>query len=169
MCRASNSPKEPADETFPLTLPHRAASGSPLCSLLSFAALSSAALAAGDQPTEAEAERLLALRREALALEHGEGVPKDAARAARLYCDGARAGDAEAQFNLGWMYANGRGIERDDARAAYFFNLAAKQGHPQSRNMLRLLGEPTAEVARVHAPAAAACRRGAGCAPAAEQ
>ncbi|MEF8698668.1 MAG: transglycosylase SLT domain-containing protein [Candidatus Accumulibacter sp. UW26] len=117
-----------------------------LGSLLSFAALSSAALAAGDQPTEAEAERLLALRREALALEHGEGVPKDAARAARLYCDGARAGDAEAQFNLGWMYANGRGIERDDARAAYFFNLAAKQGHLQSRNMLRLLGEPTAEV-----------------------
>jgi TPR repeat protein len=73
-------------------------------------------------------------------------VPKDAARAARLYCDGARAGDAEAQFNLGWMYANGRGIERDDARAAYFFNLAAKQGICSRSNMLRLLGEPTAEV-----------------------
>jgi len=92
--------------------------------------------------SEAEAERLAALRKEAQSYEHGEGVPKDYARAARLYCDGARLGDAEAQFNLGWMYANGRGVERDDARAAYFFALAAKQGHQHAERMSRFVGSP---------------------------
>ena len=74
-------------------------------------------------PIETGAERLhrTLLRSEALALENGEGVERDPERAARLYCDAARLGDAEAQFNLGWMYANGRGVERSDATAAYFF------------------------------------------------
>ena len=44
------------------------------------------ALAAGESPREADVERLLALRKEALAHEHGEGVAKDPARAAKLYC-----------------------------------------------------------------------------------
>ncbi len=101
--------------------------------------------AGGGAPTEAEAERLTALRKEALSYEHGEGVARDYARAARLYCDGARLGDAEAQFNLGWMYANARGVERDDARAAYFFDLAAKQGHQHAQRMRRFVGSPVSE------------------------
>ncbi len=67
------------------------------CGLLSLALLSFPAVG-GEVPREADAERLQALRQEALALEHGEGVPRDTARAARLYCDGARLGDPEAQF-----------------------------------------------------------------------
>jgi len=97
--------------------------------------------------------RWLALRTEALSYEHGEGVAKDPARAARLYCEAALLGDAEAQFNLGWMYANGRGVDRDDARAAYFFALAAKQGHAQSQKMLRFVGEPAAKVPECMRPA----------------
>jgi len=115
------------------------------CGLLSFAVPSFAA-AAGGVPKESEAERRLALRKEALAHEHGEGVPRDYARAVTLYCEGARLGDPEAQFNLGWMYANGRGIERDDSRAAFFFALAARQGHEQSQRMQRFVGEPAAAV-----------------------
>ncbi|EXI68011.1 transglycosylase SLT domain-containing protein [Accumulibacter sp.] len=115
------------------------------CGLLGLAAPSLAA-AAGVAAKESEAERRLALRKEALAHEHGEGVPRDYARAVKLYCEGARMGDAEAQFNLGWMYANGRGIERDDSRAAYFFALAARQGHEQSQRMQRFVGEPAATV-----------------------
>ena len=109
---------------------------------------------AGDPPRDVDAERVLTLRKEALAYEHGEGVPRDYARAAKLYCDGARLGDAEAQFNLGWMYANGRGIARDDARAAYFFALAAKQGHVQSQKMQRFVGEPTTVVPECMRPGA---------------
>jgi TPR repeat protein len=103
------------------------------------------AAAGSGVPTEAEVERLATLRKEALSYEHGEGVPRDYARAAKLYCDGARLGDAEAQFNLGWMYANGRGVERDDARAAYFFDLAAKQGHQHAQKMRRFVGSAAAD------------------------
>jgi hypothetical protein len=72
---------------------------------------------------------------EALAYEHGEGVPKDELKAAALYCDAARDGDAEAQFSLGWMYANGRGVPRDDAAAAALFALAAASGHTAAQRM----------------------------------
>ena len=86
------------------------------------------------------------LRHEARAYEHGEGVPRNQARAAQLYCDAARAGDAEAQFSLGWMLANGRGMLRDDAQAAYFFALAAAQDHPHAQRMLRHVGNPPPEM-----------------------
>ncbi len=81
-------------------------------------------------------------RREALAYEHGDGVARDALRAAELYCRAARYGDAEAQFNLAWMLTNERGIQRDDAQAAHLFAAAAEQGVEQARNMLRALGTP---------------------------
>lgn len=81
-------------------------------------------------------------RREALALEHGDGVERDPSRAAELYCRAARYGDAEAQFNLAWMLANGRGIQRDDAQAAHLFAAAAEQDMPQAQNMLRAMGTP---------------------------
>jgi TPR repeat protein len=78
---------------------------------------------------------------EALAYEHGEGVPRDYLRAAELYCKAAKQGDAEAQFSLGWMHANGRGVARDDGIAAGLFGLAAAQGHEQARKMLRYVGD----------------------------
>jgi TPR repeat protein len=113
------------------------------CALLALAVAATATAAeTADKAAKADSAQRLAMRSEALSYEHGEGVPKDPLRAARLYCQAALLGDAEAQFNLGWMYANGRGVERDDTRAAYFFGLAAKQGHAQSQKMLRFVGEP---------------------------
>ena len=94
------------------------------------------------QDTKPDADRIAALRAEARALEHGEGVPKNTAQAVNLYCQAARQGDAEAQFSVGWMYANGRGIARDDEMAAYFFSLAAQQGHQHAQGMLRFVGTP---------------------------
>jgi soluble lytic murein transglycosylase-like protein len=81
-------------------------------------------------------------RQEAHAAEHGEGMPRDALRAAELYCRAARYGDAEAQFSLAWMLTNARGIERNDAQAAHLFAAAAEQGHPQAVNMASRLGTP---------------------------
>lgn len=82
------------------------------------------------------------LRREAIGYENGEGVDRDPAKAAELYCKAARLGDAESQFNLGWMYANGRGVERSDATAAFFFHAAAEQGLEQAVRMLATVGGP---------------------------
>jgi soluble lytic murein transglycosylase-like protein len=82
-------------------------------------------------------------RKDAKAMEHGEpGMPRDAVRAAELYCRAARHGDAESQFSLAWMLINARGIERDEAQAAHLFAAAAEQGYAQASNMLARLGTP---------------------------
>jgi soluble lytic murein transglycosylase-like protein len=90
--------------------------------------------------------QVLRWRQEAQALEHGEnGMPRDPARAATLYCQAAQHGDAEAQFSLAWMLTNGRGIERDDAQAAHLFLAAAEQGMPQAQAIMQKLGTPLGE------------------------
>ena len=99
----------------------------------------------------------------ARAYEHGEGVPKDPARAAALYCEAARDGDADAQYGLGWMYANGRGVARDDAVAASLFAHGGRgrargsgQGspvrRPRSRPAARLHGHARAPMGRRRSP-----------------
>lgn len=84
-------------------------------------------------------------RKEAQAYEHGEGVERDAVKAAQSYCRAARYGDAEAQYSLAWMLTNARGIERDDAQAAHLFAAAAEQGHPQAAAMAQRMGTPRGE------------------------
>lgn len=78
---------------------------------------------------------------DARANEHGEGVPKDLAKAAELYCDAARQGEAEGMYALGWMYANARGVERHDDYAGTLFAMAAYKGHQHAVKMIRFTGE----------------------------
>jgi soluble lytic murein transglycosylase-like protein len=73
---------------------------------------------------------------QATALEHGEGVARDPVRAAVLYCQAARLGDAEAQYALGFMFANGRGVARDDGLATALFELSATQNFEPARRIL---------------------------------
>ena len=105
----------------------------------------------GVQPATAgidtdRATRVASLVADARAREHGEGVPRDVARAAELYCEAAHLGDAEAQFSLGWMYANGRGIRRDNRMASLFFGMAAAQGHEYAKKMLAFVGPAAADL-----------------------
>jgi hypothetical protein len=86
------------------------------------------------------------LRDEAANYETGNGVDRDGARAVRLYCEAARLGDIDSQFRLGWIYTNGVAVERSDTTAAFFFQIAAEQGSDQAREMLRVVGGPTAEI-----------------------
>ncbi|MEP7062462.1 MAG: transglycosylase SLT domain-containing protein [Betaproteobacteria bacterium] len=94
----------------------------------------------GDVDVDVAALRSLATR-----YENGEGLPKDPLRAFELYCKAAKEGDAEAQYDLGWMYFNGRGVDRNDALAAFFFRLAAEQGHVQAATLVARAGTPVAE------------------------
>lgn len=89
-------------------------------------------LAQDNAPPNAAQASLFA---QALAYENGEGVRRDPLLAANLYCEAARQGDRDAQYNLGWMYANGRGVPRDDGRAAFFFQAAADQGIETARHL----------------------------------
>jgi hypothetical protein len=129
-----------------------------MCGVLSLATLllPAPALSADVNASEPPELQSQAIRIQARAYAHGEGVRKDLARALALYCEGARAGDAEAQFSLGWIYANGRGVARQDSVASYYFMLAAAQGHPQAANMLSHVGEPNSEVPECLRPRQAA-------------
>jgi TPR repeat protein len=84
----------------------------------------------------AQQDETLALTQLAIRYEHAEGVARDFHQAANLYCRAARIGRAEAQYRLGWMYANGRGVPRDDDTAAALFALAAAQGDEPSKRIL---------------------------------
>jgi len=51
---------------------------------------------------------------------------------AEAYCNWkplAKRGDPDAQYNLGWLYANGLGMHVDPSMAAYWWRLAASQDH----------------------------------------
>jgi soluble lytic murein transglycosylase-like protein len=114
----------------------------------------SAATAQANTTAENETARIAAdafaaqarhLIQEGVALEHGEGVPRDPIRAATLYCEAARLGDPEAMYALGWMYANARGVEHNDDYAGTLFAMAAFLGHHHAEKMLRYTNPYTGE------------------------
>ena len=51
----------------------------------------------------------------------------------------AQRGDANAQYNLGWMYANGEGVPEDDTEAVKWYRLAAEKGHASAQANLDLI------------------------------
>ncbi|OWW20398.1 lytic transglycosylase [Noviherbaspirillum denitrificans] len=75
--------------------------------------------------------------------QHGEGVDRDLPRALAVYCRAAKLGDAQAFYEMGWMYANARGVERDDSTARYLFEQAAAQGHAHAPQVLRYITPST--------------------------
>ncbi|MCP3979183.1 MAG: sel1 repeat family protein [bacterium] len=56
----------------------------------------------------------------------------DYATARSLWLPLADDGVAEAQFNIGLLYQNGRGVDVDVAGAAEYFRLAAEQAYPRA-------------------------------------
>ena len=61
---------------------------------------------------------------------------EDSEKALKALRQKAENGDAEAQFNLGYMYANARLVQQDNARAAAWYRKAADQGHANAQNSL---------------------------------
>jgi hypothetical protein len=63
----------------------------------------------------------------------------DYATALRLYRPLANQGNAEAQYNLGWMYDIGKGVPKNDAEAAKWYRLAAEQGVAKAQTALGVI------------------------------
>ena len=63
----------------------------------------------------------------------------DYATALREWTPLAKQGDADAQHNLGLMYANGRGVPQDYKTAVKWLRLAAEQGDASAQGTLGLL------------------------------
>ena len=53
----------------------------------------------------------------------------------------AKQGNADAQYNLGVMYDNGRGVPQDYKEAAKWYQLAAMQGHASAQHNLGVMYE----------------------------
>lgn len=51
----------------------------------------------------------------------------------------ADQGNAEALFNLGWLYRNGNGVVADDGQARQLWQAAAEQGHAEAQMALGTL------------------------------
>ena len=66
----------------------------------------------------------------------GQGVRQDYAEAAKWNRKAAEQGHANAQFNLGFMYATGNGVLQDYAEAMRWFRKAADQGDASSQFIL---------------------------------
>jgi TPR repeat protein len=75
----------------------------------------------------------------------------DYPRAAPQIALAAERGDARAQAQLGFMYANGRGVPQNYALAIYWYRRGAEQGNPAAQHLLGLMydkghGVPTDHV-----------------------
>jgi TPR repeat protein len=77
-----------------------------------------------DTPTENDVLKFLRI-----AMEYDlDGGTESHIKAVEYYKVAAEGGNAEAQYNLGYKYAEGEGILRDDKAAVYWYIRAAEQG-----------------------------------------
>jgi len=78
-------------------------------------------------------------------LEHGEGVAKQTGLAIQLLCTLAWGGNAEAAYELGWIYLNGRDGPKDEGRGMAWIAGAADLGDPLAQRLRKRLSgiEPT--------------------------
>ena len=57
----------------------------------------------------------------------------------QLYKDAAKAGDVDAQYNVGYCYENGEGVEQNYSEAAKWYRKAAEQGLSAAQHGLGFL------------------------------
>jgi WD40 repeat protein len=82
-----------------------------------------------------------ALYEEGLRFFKGEGVPRDYARAHKLFVEAAAMGQAKAQYRLGFMYSLGKGVKKSDQEAVSWWQKAAKQNDPDAQYYLGYMYE----------------------------
>ena len=64
------------------------------------------------------------------------GMPQNRAKANELWLKSGELGCAEAYYNLGNAYDNGRGVEVDEEKAKHYWELAAMNGSVNARHNL---------------------------------
>ena len=79
----------------------------------------------------------------------GRGVPQDYAEAVKWYHKAAERGLAEAQANLGILYAKGRGVPQDYVYAYMWLSLSAAKGDKDGTKARDLVAKlmPPAQIA----------------------
>ena len=80
--------------------------------------------------------------------ERGEGVPKDAQKAAYWYQKAADQNNPKALWNLGKLYKDGKGVPKDEKKGAELIMAAAQLGNAGAQNTLGILYEEGIGVAQ---------------------
>ena len=100
-----------------------------------------------------------------LAIHHAHGIngmPQDRAKANELFLKAGELGCADAYYNLGIAYANGRGVEVDTKKAKYYYELAAMNGYVLARHNLGCFEGETGNIQRAMKHLVLAARAGYG-------
>ncbi|MCL9775876.1 tetratricopeptide repeat protein [Vibrio methylphosphonaticus] len=71
----------------------------------------------------------------------GEYLESNQQKARKWISHAANQGNADAQIQLGLMYAAGTGGEKDDSIAVSWIGKAAKQNHPRALDMLHWMSQ----------------------------
>lgn len=88
----------------------------------------------GEEPATTEQNEWELAREIRAAIQQG-----NFAEAYYLWRPRAEAGDADAQYGIGWMYHNGYGLAIDDEEASAWWELASHQGHIDATFALGML------------------------------
>jgi|GEM_PF-3673799 len=91
--------------------------------------VSSAANAAEPSNGKSEGVSTPSSYAQAMAYARGEGQPRDFARAAQLFLQGAKGGHVESQYQYALLCARGDGVKQDFKAAHEWFYKAAMQGY----------------------------------------
>lgn len=82
---------------------------------------------------------------------HGQGLPRDLARAAVFWELAAADGDVLAMYNLACLYMHGYGVTVDHAKGLELLELAATAGCIRARDSLRDIAKVGQSSFEVHA------------------
>ena len=55
--------------------------------------------------------------------------PADDAEAAKWFCRAAWRGSVDAQYEIAWLYAEGKGVPKDEREAYIWLSISAMEGH----------------------------------------
>ena len=80
----------------------------------------------------------------------GMGVERDWIKGAELYQKAVQLGCAEAYYNLGTAFINGKGVERDEKKARHYWELGAIRGDINSRCRLACLDSEAGDDERAY-------------------
>lgn len=65
----------------------------------------------------------------------------------------AKAGNAQAQYTLGYMYYYGQGVKKDKAQGYFWMQQSAKQGNKSALKALEMLNQETRKGTPAQKPA----------------
>lgn len=72
------------------------------------------------------------LYRIGLTLYDGDGITQSYGQSLRWFRLAGNKGDMESQYRMAFIYQNGLGVERDKQMARYWYEIAARSGHPDA-------------------------------------